>query len=534
MAPGPDPVTEKAVVRDAVDMTEDDELVPLLSKGRRPSNTLCSCRYIVSYLVFLGFTCAFMNRVNISVAMTAMANSTYSSTYDTVNSTAELCPERSNETEETIREGEFPWDSHTQEQILASFYYGFPFFQIPAGLLADRYPRSCTIIIGVGYLISSISNLFIPLAAFNGGAPAIMALRIISGLAESGCYPCIYSLMSRWAPEADRSKLLAIAFAGSSFGQIIAQPISGILSESDFLGGWPSTFYLFGSLGILWYIPWVLLVYHSPTVHPRISQEERDYIVTQLNLTDGPPKTPKYPWKDFLTSMPLFAVCATDFALLWVLYSLTANLPIFLKEALRFDISQSGILASVPHIVFFFFIMGGGFLADFLLTHTKLSLTAVRKIMTTLGLVPSGAFLVLAGYVGCNATLVLIFISLGLATTGLAYSGASLTMMEFAPAYAGMVVAIANSVATIPGFVAPIVVAIYTENQADLGGWRTFFWISFGICMAAWVIFMIFGTSELQSWAKVVDDEDGIDSKSYTNGRAIESTDFRCSTDKSL
>ena len=29
--------------------------------------------------------------------------------------------------------------------------------------------------------------------------------------------------------------------------------------------------------------------------------------------------------------------------------------------------------------------MGGGFLADFLLTHTKLSLTAVRKIMTTLG-----------------------------------------------------------------------------------------------------------------------------------------------------
>eukprot|EP00057_Strongylocentrotus_purpuratus_P010270 XP_011664744.1 PREDICTED: vesicular glutamate transporter 3 [Strongylocentrotus purpuratus] len=476
-----------------------------------PSNTLCSCRYIVSYLVFLGFTCAFMNRVNISVAMTAMANSTYSSTYDTVNSTAELCPERSNETEETIRAGSHGI-AHTQEQILALFYYGFPFFQIPAGLLADRYPIFAPII-GVGYLISSISNLFIP-GAFNGGAPAIMALRIISGLAEP-----VFTQ--------EKTGIRVVILAKHS------PPILATF-RIRLPGVGPSYIYLFGSLGILWYIPWVLLVYHSPTVHPRISQEERDYIVTQLNLTDGPPKTPKYPWKDFLTSMPLFAVCATDFALLWVLYSLTANLPIFLKEALRFDISQSGILASVPHIVFFFFIMGGGFLADFLLTHTKLSLTAVRKIMTTLGLVPSGAFLVLAGYVGCNATLVLIFISLGLATTGLAYSGASLTMMEFAPAYAGMVVAIANSVATIPGFVAPIVVAIYTENQADLGGWRTFFWISFGICMAAWVIFMIFGTSELQSWAKVVDDEDGIDSKSYTNGRAIESTDFRCSTDKSL
>ena len=34
MVPSPDPVTDKAVVRDIVDMTEDDELVPLLSKGR--------------------------------------------------------------------------------------------------------------------------------------------------------------------------------------------------------------------------------------------------------------------------------------------------------------------------------------------------------------------------------------------------------------------------------------------------------------------------------------------------------------------
>nr|XP_054768667.1 sialin-like [Lytechinus pictus] len=516
MAPSPDPAPDKNYAHDALDLsnTEEEESSPLLPGKKKPGSPLCSCRYTLSYIAFMGITCAFINRVNISVAMTAMANSTYSATYDPVNSTAELCPERSgfNESDDTLVEGDFPWDSHTQEQILAAFYYGFPILQVPSGLLADRYPQCTTIIIGFGYLTSAVTSLFIPLAAYGGGVPAIMALRVMSGLAESGTYPCLYSLMSRWAPKADRSTLLAIVFSGSSVGQIIAQPISGVLSSSDFLGGWPSTFYLFGTFGVIWYILWVLLAYHSPLAHPRISKEERDYIVNDLKLSKAPPTRRKYPWKDFFTSLPLLAVCVADFALLWVLYSLTSNLPIFLNEALRFDISQSGIISSVPYIALLFCIMGGGVMADFLMAHTRLSLTAVRKIMTTLGLVPSGFFLVLSGSVGCNETLVITFISLGLATTGIAYSGSSLTMMEFATPYAGMVVAIANTVATIPGFVAPIVVAIFTENQADLAGWRQFFWISFGISMSAWVIFMIFGTSELQSWAKIDTKDDGTDS----------------------
>ncbi|XP_783585.3 sialin [Strongylocentrotus purpuratus] len=442
-----------------------------------------------------------MNRVNISVTMTAMANSSYSSTYDLFNSTAELCPARSNnDNEENVREGEFPWDAHTQEQILAAIYYGFPILQVPAGILADKYPQTCIWLIGVGYLLSAIFTLFVPLAAYAGGAPLIITLRILSGLSESGTYPGLYSLMSRWAPPADRSKLLAIVFAGSSVGQIIAQPISGILSESDFLGGWPSTFYLFGSLEVLWCILWFLVIYPSPMAHPRISQEEKDYIMAELKLEDEPPKD--YPWKHFFTSLPLLAVVVADFALMWVLYSLTSNLPIFLKEALRFDISQAGILSAVPHIVFFIFILGGGVLADFLLSHTNFSITTVRKFMTTIGILPSGIFLVLAGYVGCNAPLAITFISLGLACTGLAYSGSCLSMMELATPYAGMVVAVSYSIATFTGFISPAVVAMYTENQADIAGWRSFFWVTFGITVVAWLLFMIFGTSELQPWAK--------------------------------
>ncbi|XP_054759829.2 sialin-like [Lytechinus pictus] len=473
-----------------------------------------------------------MNRVNISVAMTAMANSSYSTSYDVSNST-ELCPARSeHDYQENIRTGEFPWDAHTQEQILAAIYYGFPVLQVPAGVLADKYPGSCYWLIGFGYLGSAIFQLFIPLAAYNGGAPVIITLRILAGLSESGTYPCLYSMMSRWAPPADRSKLLAIIFAGSSVGQIIAQPISGILSDSDILGGWQFTFYIFGSIAVLWCFLWFAVVHSSPMTHPRISEEEKNYIISELGLEDKPPK--KYPWKRFITSLPLLAVIGADFALMWVLYSLTSNLPIFLKEALRFDISQAGFLSSVPHIVFFIFIIGGGIFADFLLTHTNFSLTTVRKLMTTLGILPSGIFLVLAGYVGCNATLAITFISLGLACTGLAYSGSSLTMMEFATPYAGMVVAISNSIATFTGFISPAVVAVYTENQADIAGWRSFFWVTFYIAVAAWFLFMVFGTSELQSWAKCDQAEKLNSDHQETKYGGIVDTEIACKTDRNV
>lgn len=91
-----------------------------------------------------------------------------------------------------IQEGEFPWDAHTQEQILAAIYYGFPILQVPAGILADKYPQSCIWLIGVGYLLSAIFTLFVPLAAYAGGAPLIITLRFLSGLSEVGGYSTFF------------------------------------------------------------------------------------------------------------------------------------------------------------------------------------------------------------------------------------------------------------------------------------------------------------------------------------------------------
>lgn len=47
---------------------------------------------------------------------------------------------------------------------------------------------------------------------------------------------------------------------GAQFGTVVSLPISGLLCQSTFLGGWPAVFYVFGVLGILWFVAWMLLV----------------------------------------------------------------------------------------------------------------------------------------------------------------------------------------------------------------------------------------------------------------------------------
>ena len=65
---------------------------------------------------------------------------------------------------------------------------------------------------------------------------------------------------------------------GPHIGSIISFPLSALLCRYGFDGGWPSVFYVFGSIGILWFFLWFFVGYSSPSSHPRISEKERAHI----------------------------------------------------------------------------------------------------------------------------------------------------------------------------------------------------------------------------------------------------------------
>ena len=54
------------------------------------------------------------------------------------------------------------------------------------------------------------------------------------------------AMWGKWAPTMERSKLGAFTYSGSQFGTVISLPLSGLLCQYGFDGGWPSVFYVFG------------------------------------------------------------------------------------------------------------------------------------------------------------------------------------------------------------------------------------------------------------------------------------------------
>ena len=85
-------------------------------------------------------------------------------------------------------------------------------------------------------------------------------------------------MLAKWIPPNERSRMGAAVYAGAQFGTIVSMPLSGLLSEYGFDGGWPSIFYVFGIIGTVWSIAFLIFCYEDPNSHPTIDEKERKYI----------------------------------------------------------------------------------------------------------------------------------------------------------------------------------------------------------------------------------------------------------------
>lgn len=89
--------------------------------------------------------------------------------------------------------------------------------------------------------------------------------------------------MSKWAPTSEKSRLISFVFGGTQFGSLVMLPTAGLLASSA--GGWPAIFYVGGVVALIWVLIWSLKGANSPTEHPTISHDEKQFIVNSLNDT---------------------------------------------------------------------------------------------------------------------------------------------------------------------------------------------------------------------------------------------------------
>jgi predicted MFS family arabinose efflux permease len=80
------------------------------------------------------------------------------------------------------------------------------------------------------------------------------------------CHAC------RWVPVAERSRSLSLVYSGMFIGSICGLALSPAMIEAM---GWPSVFYIFGSMGVIWYSVWSSKAASTPSDDPMISNAEK-------------------------------------------------------------------------------------------------------------------------------------------------------------------------------------------------------------------------------------------------------------------
>ncbi|XP_063407956.1 sialin-like isoform X3 [Mytilus trossulus] len=457
-----------------------------------PAGECLGTRHFLAFMAFLGFVNVYCLRVNLSVGLVAMVNDT-GTTKNTSDEEACAGPDSGQNT--TVKVGEFNWDQNTQGIILGSFFYGYICTQIIGGKMAEIIGGKR--MFGFGVLCTAVLTMLTPLAA-RAGLGYFIALRIVEGIGEGVTFPAMHAMWGQWAPIWERSKLAGFSYAGAQLGTVIAMPICGILADSDFLGGWPSVFYVFGVLGCVWFVAWMLLVHDTPAKHPRISKVERDYIEKSIGVREKM----STPWLAILTSPAVWATSAAHFANNWGFYTMLTCLPTYMKDVLKFDIKSDGFVSALPYLVCWLCMNLSCNLADFIRGRGYLSTLNTRRVVNSCGLLAPAILMSCIGLVGCNYVVVVVMLTFAVGLGGFCMGGYNVNHLDLAPNFSGTLMGITNMIATIPGFLGPYVVGVLTNNQETRGQWQKVFYISAGVYVAGTVIFVLFARGTEQSWNK--------------------------------
>ncbi|XP_049859542.1 putative inorganic phosphate cotransporter isoform X2 [Schistocerca gregaria] len=487
----------------AADADADDQQPPLPPDTKR----WWKARYTLQLMGMLGVANLYALRVNLSVAIVTMVNLTaleireareghhlngYANT-----STEDVCPGEIYEPS-TVDSGEFLWNEERQGYMLAGFFYGYALGQLPGGILAERFGGK--LVFGLGTFLTGVLTIVSPFAVWLH-EDLFFAVRLLEGLAEGVTFPSIQYMISKWSPPGERSRF-SIIFSGSYLGLSICLPVSGLLCDSNLAGGWPLAFYVFGAIALLWYVPWLALVYDSPADHPWISEEERRYIEASVGTDkmQGQRKRPPVPWCSVIKCPGVWACAMMHVGIGWNFFGQITYLPTYMATILRFPIRKNAALSALPYVVGGTASVLSSIILDVIIKKGLVTPLSGYKIFN--GITGAGAALtlLLLPRAGCDRTVAVALLSLNGLCLGAQYAGNGSNLLALAPSFSGSLYGFSNTFANIAGILAPYAVGYLTNGNQTRGQWDIMFLISAGVGLVTFLLYLVLATDKEQPW----------------------------------
>ena len=242
--------------------------------------------------------------------------------------------------------------------ITSSFLVSYTIMYAVGGRLIDVLGTRRSFMIFVSAW--SIANM---LHALAYTALQFSFFRFLLGVAEPANFPAGVKAVSEWFPMRDRALAVGIFNAGTAIGAGIAAPLVSVITLT---WGWRYAFVVTGALGFVWVAVWAWF-YRLPQDHPRLSDAERDLILTDASNEEAGKEL--VPIRTLLQMRATWGCIAARVFIDPITYFLIFWVPKYLQQERGFNLADVGKYAWIPFVALALGNVSGGAIPRYLTTR---------------------------------------------------------------------------------------------------------------------------------------------------------------------
>jgi ACS family glucarate transporter-like MFS transporter len=295
------------------------------------SATTSHVRWFLVFWLFILSAVSYLDRVNISIAGGAIAESYHLS---------------------DIQLG----------KVFSAMLVGYALFQTVGGRLADRFGPRLVLAGGVAWWgIFTALTALVP-AHIAGALLVFVAVRFLLGAGEAVIYPSANQFIARWIPTPERGMANGWIFAGVGAGAGLTPLIITYIMVHY---GWRSSFWVCSIVGFAAGAVWFLTARDTPAEHAGVSASELEWIrsgLTQAESRNAPKAL--VPWGRVLQSKEVWAITLSYFCygyVAWIFFSWFYR---YLAKVRGLNLKASAFYTMLPFLAMLVCCLLGGAIND--------------------------------------------------------------------------------------------------------------------------------------------------------------------------
>ena len=379
---------------------------PRLGAGQDPVPTPSASaipewvRWAVVFLLSLGMVIAYCDRVNLSAVLTEIGK-------------------------------DMGLDKERQGMAMSAFFWTYTIFQIPAGMLVDRY--GVRVLYLGGFLLWSFGSAATTM--IGGSFALLIFLRLLVGTGESVVTSSSLRYIRDHFEEKRRGLAVGIYMSGTKIGPAVGIPVAAYLAKNY---GWQTMFLILGAGSLLWLVPFLGLV------------KKTDKSARGLDKVGAPGSQASITLGQALRTRLMWGIILGTYCYMYFVYYCMTWMPTYFRERHGMSIEKMSWFSFVSFGGMAAVTALAGWAADYWISRGG-DPVRVRKIFTVAGFV--AASLQTLSVFTDSQTLMIFFTVASLCGLGLAtanYWALTQTLMPGA-----LPVAIQNTAANLAGIVAP-------------------------------------------------------------------------------